>query len=199
MDKFQKTNWPWQIEQFQQRLGEWVEVKTRFAAPKQGLPAWLISFISNLLWFLLITGVVWIVYLIMSRYQQQFRRRRPSNELAIPPFKIYTVAELLTQAQQFSNQKNYGEACRCLYLATLQRLSDAKLVSHQTSRTDREYAEILRQLSLAPLLVPGKVLLQTHEQMQFAGRIITAEGFNSCQQAYSQIDALLQQQAGHNS
>jgi large-conductance mechanosensitive channel len=111
MDKFQKTTWPWQIEQIQQRIGEWIEAKVKFAAPKQGLPAWLISFITNLLWFLLIAGAVWIAYLILSRYQQQFRHRHPPDETAVQPSKTYTVAELLAQAQQWQNQKNYGEAC----------------------------------------------------------------------------------------
>jgi hypothetical protein len=79
-------------------------------------------------------------------------------------------------------------------------LNDANLVPHQTSRTDREYAKILNHLpGMAPVTNQGKLLLQTHEQLQFADRTITAEGFDSCQQAYSQIASQLEQQAGQNS
>ncbi len=200
MDKFQKTNWLWQIEQIQQRLGEWIEAKLKFAAPKQGMPAWLVSSISYLLWFLLIASIAWVMYLILNRYGQQLRRHRPAKEPAPQPVRNYTVAELLAQAQQFQNQRNYSEACRYLYLAMLQRLNDANLVPHQTSRTDREYAAFLSHLpKVAPIMAQSKVLLQTHEQLQFADRTITADGFNSCQQAYNQLDTQLQQQAGQNS
>jgi Domain of unknown function (DUF4129) len=199
MEKFQKTTWQWQLEQIQQRIGEWIMAKLRFGAPKQIMPDWLISAISYLLWFLLFAGLAWIAYLILNRYGKQlgFRRRRP-GEPELKPAKQYTLAELLQQAQQFQQQQNYGEACRYLYLAMLQRLNDANLVPHQTSRTDREYANILTHLpGMAPVTNQGKLLLQTHEQLQFADRTITAAGFDSCQQAYSQIANQLEQ-AGQN-
>jgi Domain of unknown function (DUF4129) len=200
MEKFQKTSWQWQLEQTQQRLGEWIMAKLRFGAPKQLLPEWLILAIGYLLWFLLFAGLAWITYLIVSRYGKQlgFRRRHPGTPEP-KPVKQYTLAELLNKAQQFQSQKNYGEACRYLYLAMLQRLNDANLVPHQTSRTDREYAQILTHLpGMSPVTNQGKILLQTHEQLQFADRTITAAGFDSCQQAYSQIANQLEKQAGQN-
>jgi Domain of unknown function (DUF4129) len=200
MEKFQKTSWQWQLEQIQQRLGEWIMAKLRFGGPKQLLPEWLISAIGYSLWFLLFAGLAWITYLIVSRYGKQlgFRRRRPGTPEP-QPVKQYTLAELLNKAQQFQSQKNYGEACRYLYLAMLQRLNDANLVPHQTSRTDREYAQILTHLpGMSPVTNQGKILLQTHEQLQFADRTITAAGFDSCQQAYSQIANQLEKQTGQN-
>jgi Domain of unknown function (DUF4129) len=200
MEKFQKTSWQWQLEQIQQRLGEWVMAKLRFGSPKQILPEWLITAISYLLWFLLFAGLAWIAYLIVSRYGKQFgfRRRHPS-EPELQPAKQYTLAKLLSQAQKFQQQQNYGEACRYLYLAMLQRLNDVNLVPHQTSRTDREYAKILTHLpGMAPVSNPGKILLQTHEQFQFADRTVTAAGFDSCQQAYNQLASQLEKQAGQN-
>jgi Domain of unknown function (DUF4129) len=201
MEKFQKTSWQWQLEQIQQRCGEWIMAKLRFGGSKPVLPEWLIAFISYSLWFLLFAGLAWIAYLVVNRYGKQFglRPRRPGTPEA-KPVNQYTLAELLNKAQQFQSQKNYGEACRYLYLAMLQKLNDANLVPHQTSRTDREYAKILNHLpGMAPVTNQGKLLLQTHEQLQFANRTITAEGFNSCQQAYSQIASQLEQQAGQNS
>lgn len=200
MEKFQKTSWQWQIEQIQQRFGEWLMAKLRFGSPKQVLPEWLIMAISYLLWFLLFAGLAWITYLIVTRYGKQLgsRRRRPVTP-ELKPVKQYTLAELLNKVQQFQQQQNYGEACRYLYLAMLQKLNDANLVPHQTSRTDREYAKILHHLpGMSPVTNQGKILLQTHEQLQFADRIITAEGFDSCQKAYSQIASQLEQQAGQN-
>jgi hypothetical protein len=198
MEKFQKTSWQWQLEQIQQRLGEWIMAKLRFGSPKQVLPEWLIAAISYFLWFLLFAGLAWIVYLAVNRYGKQigFSRRRP-GEPQQQPVKQYTLAELLNKAQEFQSQKNYGEACRYLYLAMLQKLNDANLVPHETSRTDREYANILTHLpGMSPVTNPGKILLQTHEQFQFADRTITAAGFESCQQAYTQIASQLEQQAG---
>ena len=202
MEKFQKTSWPWQLEQIQQRIGEWIMTKLRFGGSKPPLmPGWLITAIGYFLWFLLFTGLAWITYLLVSRYGKKFGfNRRRSGEPTQQPVKQYTLAELLSQAQQFQNQKNYGEACRYLYLAMLQKLNDANLVPHQTSRTDREYAKILTHLpGMAPVSNSGKVLLQTHEQLQFADRPITAAGFDSCQQAYTQLASQLEQQAGQNS
>jgi Domain of unknown function (DUF4129) len=196
MDKFQKTNWSWQLEQLQQRFSEWIEVKLKFAAPKTGISPWVATLISYILWSVLIAGVAWIMYLIISRYWPQLKLRRPTTNPSTPPVRSYTVVELLAQAQQFQSQKNYSEACRYLYLAMLQRLNDANLIPHQTSRTDREYAEILRSL---PIIANSNILLQTHEQFKFADRTITADGFDRCQQAYTQLDSQLQNQAGQAS
>jgi Domain of unknown function (DUF4129) len=199
MEKFQKTSWQWQLEQIQQRLGEWIMAKLRFGGSKQVLPEWLISAISYFLWFLLFAGLAWIAYLVVNRYGKQFSLRRRPGEPKQQPVKQYTLAELLNQAQRFQNQQNYDEACRYLYLAMLQKLNDLNLVPHQTSRTDREYAKILNYLpGMAPVTNPGKLLLQTHEQLQFADRTITAEGFDSCQQAYNQLARQLEQQVGQN-
>ncbi len=200
MEKFQKTSWQWQIEQIQQRLGEWIATKLRFGGQKPLLPDWLITFISYSLWFLLFAGLAWIAYLLVSRYGKQLSFRRRPDEPKQQPSKQYTLAELLSQVQYFQNQKNYSEACRYLYLAMLQKLNDANLVPHQTSRTDREYAKIFTHLPrLAPVNNPAQLLLRTHEQLKFADRTITDAGFDSCQQAYHQIARQLEQPAGQNS
>jgi Domain of unknown function (DUF4129) len=191
MADFQKTSWSWQLEQLQQRWGEWLQAKLMGALPNQNLPAWLISAITYLLWFLLLAGLAWIIYRIVNFLWQKRDRRRQVSSPATLPVKTRTVAELLAQSQQFQLQHNYSEACRCLYLAMLQRLNDASLIPHQNSRTDQEYAELLKQL---PTLQNSTVLLRTHEQLQFADRSISAAGFDSCQAAYDHMEAQLQQQ-----
>ena len=191
MANFQKTSWSWQLEQLQQRWGEWLQAKLTGVFPKQNLPAWLISAMTYLLWFLLLAGLTWIIYQMVDFFwQKRGRRRQVSSPVALS-LKAKTIAELLAQSQQFQLQHNYSEACRCLYLAMLQRLHDASLIPHQNSRTDREYAELLKQL---PTLQNSTVLLRTHEQLQFADRSISAAGFDSCQEAYNQMEVQLKQQ-----
>jgi Domain of unknown function (DUF4129) len=191
MANYQKTSWSWQLQQLQQQAIEWLEAKFRQVLPKQDLPAWLIAVMKYLLWFLLIAGLAWVSYQIINFFWQKRDRRRQVSQPMSIPIKVRTVADLLADAQRFQLQRNYGEACRCLYLAMLQRLNDAKLILHQNSRTDREYAELLKQL---PTLPDTTVLLRTHEQLQFADRTISADCFESCQQAYQHLNTQLNQQ-----
>ena len=100
--------------------------------------------------------------------------------------KIYSVAELLENSQQFQRDRDYTQASRWLYLAMLQQLNDADLIPHQFSRTDREY---LKLLDTAPTVEIGKVLVSMHEQLYFGDLPITSEGFDRCQQAYRKIEA----------
>jgi Domain of unknown function (DUF4129) len=192
MANFQKTSWGWQFEQTQHRLGEWLQVKLMAALPHQSIPPWLISALGSLLWLLLAAGLAWIIYQLMRFYQRTSRRQPPVPSKMVPPVRNSTVPELLAQSQAWQHQQNYSEACRCLYLAMLQRLHEASLIPHQHSRTDREYLDLLAQL---PALQNSTVLLRTHEQLQFADRSISAAGLDSCQQAYQQLDEQLQQQA----
>ncbi len=190
MDKFQKDSWGWQADRIWQQLGEWFEVKFKLNAPKSNLPEWLIQAIGNLMWFLLAVGAAWVLYLILRNYLPSIDLRRFWPKSAQPQSaQTYSVAELLAQAQQYQARQNYSEAGRYLYLAMLQRLNDASIVPHQSSRTDREYAVLLGQL---PIIRTGDLLLQTHEQLQFADRPLSAEQFDRCQQAYQQLDAHIQ-------
>jgi uncharacterized protein (DUF2062 family) len=76
MADFQKTSWSWQLEQLQQRWGEWLQAKLMGVLPNQNLPSWLISAMTYLLWFLLIAGLAWIIYRIVNFFWQKRDRRR---------------------------------------------------------------------------------------------------------------------------
>jgi multidrug efflux pump subunit AcrB len=190
MDKSQKDSWGWQVDRLWQQLFEWLEVKLKFTAPKSGIPEWVVQLIANMLWLLLAVGAAWVLYLILRNFIPSIDLRRfwvkPAQPQSAP---TYSVAELLAKAQQYQAQQNYSEAGRYLYLAMLQRLNDAKIVLHQPSRTDREYAALLGQ---ATVIQTGDLLLQTHEQLQFADRPLSAEAFDRCQEAYQQLDAHIQ-------
>jgi Domain of unknown function (DUF4129) len=188
----EKTSWRWQLEQLQQQLGEWLEVKFRSDDRDLNLdifPPWLGPLLVKLVWLLLAGLVIWFAYRIIYPYWQQWVRqnKQPKSELA-EPVQIYTVAELLTKSQQFQQDGDYTQASRWLYLAMLQRLNDADLIPHQFSRTDREYINVL---SAIPIVNVGEILVSIHEQLHFGNRQIAIADFDRCQQAYRQIERQL--------
>jgi Domain of unknown function (DUF4129) len=181
---FEKTSWRWQLEQLQQQLGEWIEVKFR---SDDLFPAWLASLLVRLTWFAVAGLAIWVGYKIIYPYWRKWllANNRSNVDVDLSIEKIYTVTELLEKSQQFQRDRDYTQASRWLYLAMLQRLNDADLIPHRVSRTDREY---LKLLETAPTVEIGKVLVSTHEQLYFGDLPITLEGFDRCQQAYRQIE-----------
>lgn len=196
---FEKTSWRWQLEQFQQRLVEWIELKLRSddrALNLDGFPPWLGVFLIRLTWLILAGLIVWVGYRIIYPYWKQwdFKSKQKKSVEITNIDKNYTVAELLDRSNRFKGDGNYNEASRWLYLAMLQRLNDVKLIPHQLSRTDREYIQILRR---SPNIESGELLVSTHEQIYFGDEIVTSEDFDLCQQAYHQIEASIEQIAQH--
>ncbi|NEQ27810.1 MAG: DUF4129 domain-containing protein, partial [Microcoleus sp. SIO2G3] len=96
-----------------------------------------------------------------------------------------SVAGWLERSQKFQQQGNYQEACLCLYRAMLQRLNDAGIAPHQSSRTDGEYLQLIRQL---PQPQPYQTLLMTHQQLCFSNTEASPSVFEQCQQAYREIE-----------
>jgi Domain of unknown function (DUF4129) len=193
----EKTSWRWQLEQLQQQLGEWIEVK--FRSNDQDLhidafPPWLGGLLVRLTWLVLAGLVIWFGYRVIYPYLQQWiygRNRSPSPPASTPastPVQVFTVGELLAKSQQFQRDGDYTQASRWLYLAMLQRLNDADLIPHQFSRTDRQYMQLLRAI---PIVDVGEILVSIHEQLHFGNRQIAIEDFDRCQQAYRQIEEQL--------
>jgi Domain of unknown function (DUF4129) len=197
---FDKTSFGWQIQQMQQRFGEWIEVTFSPALSKAvnslGFPEWLWDILVAIGWVILAFVVAWLTL-------QIYRQLRPYIESLMFPIRnrqkltlnkedksqIYTVAEWLQQAQKLRSQGDYSLACRALYMALIQRLSDAELIPTQTSRTDREYLKLIAKI---PSCQPCKFLIATHEQIWFGGVSISSETFEQCQQAYRDVDNRLQ-------
>jgi Domain of unknown function (DUF4129) len=189
----EKTSWRWQLEQLQQQVGEWIEVKLRSNdrdLQLDSLPPWLGPLLVRLMWLILAGIVIWIGYRIIYPYWQSWLERSNRSKLTQErsPEKVYTVAELLAQSQQFQQASDYTQASRWLYLAMLQRLNDANLIPHQFSRTDREYLQLLRTVPVANM---GEILVAIHEQLHFGDRTISSEDFDRCQQAYQQVESQL--------
>jgi hypothetical protein len=186
----EKTSWRWQLEQLQQQLGEWIEVKFRSDDRDLQLdvfPTWLGPLLIRLTWLILAGLVIWFGYRVIYPYLRAWlaRNSRSKSPLDLSPVKGYTVLELLSKSQQFQRDEDYTQASRWLYLAMLQRLNDVDLIPHQFSRTDREYVQLLRTV---PIVDVGEILVSIHEQLHFGNRQIAIEDFDRCQQAYRQIE-----------
>jgi Domain of unknown function (DUF4129) len=189
----EKTSWRWQLEQLQQQLGEWIEVKLRSDDRDLQLdifPPWLGDLLVRLTWLLLVGLVIWFGYQVIYPYLQQWidRYNRSKSLLDSEPIQVFTVGELLAKSQQFQRDGDYTQASRWLYLAMLQRLNDADLIPHQLSRTDRQYMQLLRTI---PIIDVGEILVSIHEQLHFGNRQIEIADFDRCQQAYRQIEEKL--------
>ncbi|MFN6514125.1 MAG: DUF4129 domain-containing protein [Nostoc sp. CreGUA01] len=196
-DAFEKTNWNWQLSQFQQQVGEWWEYQ--FYRLERALPelpdGWSISpWVGELLKFLfwLILGlfaawVAWRLWLEFSPYLYSWLNRG-SN---FTDFNVKnsssesSIAVLLERSQKFYRQGNYREACRCLYLAMLQHLHQQAIAPHKVSRTDGEYLQLLRS-SVSPIQ-PYETLITTHEQLCFGNAEILPDNYEQCRQAYREI------------
>ena len=188
----EKTSLRWQLEQLQQQLGEWLEVRFRSDDRDWNFdffPKWLWPLLVKLVWLALAGLVFWFGYRVIYPYLQQWlgQTKQTKSEL-VQPVQVFTVNELLAQSQQFQRAGDYTQASRWLYLAMLQRLNDANLIPHQDSRTDREY---IQALSTVPIVNVGEILVSIHEQLHFGNRQIASADFDRCQQAYRQIEERL--------
>ena len=186
----EKTSWRWQLEQLQQQLGEWIEVKLRSNDRDLQLdifPPWLGALLVRLTWLILAGLIIWFGYRVIYPYLQKWieRNKQSKSLLDVVSVPAYTVVELLNKSQQFQQDGDYTQASRWLYLAMLQQLNDANLIPHQFSRTDREYLQLLRTV---PIIDVGEILVSIHEQLHFSNKRIEIAEFDRCQAAYQQIE-----------
>jgi hypothetical protein len=186
----EKTSWRWQLEQLQQQVREWIEVK--FQSNDRDLqldifPSWLGSFLIRLAWLLLAGILIWIGYRFIYPAWQRWRRDRQDRNIPLDSSQIatYTVAELLAKSQQFYSDGDYTQASRWLYFAMLQRLNDANIIPDRVSLTDREYLQLLKTVLIVDV---GETLVSIHERLHFGNEQIAIEDFNRCQQAYRQME-----------
>lgn len=196
-DAFEKTSWGWQISQFQQQVGEWLEYQfSRFDSSLPELPfgwsidSWFISLLKFLFWLLLGLCLAWVIWRLWREFSPYlYSRLAAGSNVTRSDAKVrdseLSVAKLLTRSQEFYRQGNYREACRWVYLAMLQQLHEKKILPHKASRTDGEYLQLLR-LS-RPQMQPYETLITTHEQLCFDDADICSENYEQCQQAYREI------------
>jgi Domain of unknown function (DUF4129) len=222
---FEKTNLPWQLRQMQQQGGEWLEQKLseiklpklpRLNAPEGS--TFDPSFLLGLFWLVVAGLLLWLGWRLWPRlwaiWQQWQRTTAPAADDPAP-WRQQSATGWAQAAEAFGRQANYGEACRALYFAMLQRLNETQMVPYTDSRTDGEYlisllaprsaapppsfqtaqsptgqTATLQTATLQPSAVQScQVLLQVHEQVCFGPGSVSAETFDRCAQAYQTFDA----------
>ena len=190
---FQKSSVSWQLQQLGRRVEEWFELTFLQGSDITNEPPifstanWLERGLLGLLAAVLLTWISWRLYKLAKVY---LRNWRPLNWQGIKLSgrgaggQDATVAVWLRRAEETQQQGRYGEACRALYMAMLQRLHDTQVILNQPSRTDGEYLELVRQFSHPR---PYQLLIQTHERLYFGHLAATAETFQRCKRAYQEI------------
>ncbi|GAC1466669.1 MAG: hypothetical protein NVS2B14_13350 [Chamaesiphon sp.] len=198
---FEKTNLDWQVQQLQQQVEEWLELKlSQFKPnlPDISLPSWLRDltlpswYPKAIFWIIAILLVTWLSWQIRQLWKHFFRSlpsllRFLAQKPATRQVSQSKVSDWLRKSQEFYQQGNYREACRCLYKGMLQRLNDNGVAPHQPSRTDGEYLQLTQEL---PQGESYQTLLTTHERLCFGNAEISEQVFKHCQQAYQEIYGL---------
>ncbi|MBD2136622.1 hypothetical protein H6F32_03235 [Anabaena sp. FACHB-1237] len=192
---FEKTNSSWEFSLSQQKIGEWLEYQWyRLQGNLPELPEnWSMSpLLSNVLiilfWIILATCLCWVglrLWREFSPYIYNWLKLGNYTFSDITRSSIISIDELLEKSQQFYEQGNYKEACRCLYLAMLQQLDQEAIIKNQLSRTDEEYLQLLK--SNITTIQPYETLITTHERLCFSNYEILLENYQQCQQAYQQL------------
>ncbi|MBK1988534.1 DUF4129 domain-containing protein [Sphaerospermopsis aphanizomenoides BCCUSP55] len=196
-DAFEKTSWEWQSYLWQQQIGEWFDYQYyRFIkslsriAPEWSISPWVIELIQILSWLILGLFVAWVGWRLWQEfnpYIYSWLMKITNSHIADSqiPTRETSIQFLLTKAQELYQQSNYREACRFLYLATLQQLHEKAIAPQQPSRTDGEYLQLLT--SAVTPIQPYETLITTHEQLCFGNANILAENYQQCRQAYQEL------------
>jgi Domain of unknown function (DUF4129) len=187
---FDKNSADWWIQQQQQQVGESIE--SFFSGIQIGnlggedwaLPDW---FLQGFFWTVIgaiVLGIGWQLYQIFQPYLDRYLKREKKRSAVSSPIPKLSAPEWLERSRQAQQQGNYREACRALYMAALQQLSDRNLIRQEASRTDGEYLSLVSRLDPYPSY---QVLIRTHERLCFSDAAITAETYDRCWQAYQEI------------
>lgn len=189
----QNSTLGWQTRLLMQRLGESIERWLSGEAPtgdfptEFNLPPW----VGTVLLWTAVTAtalcIAWIVYQIIV-YRLANRVAPPPTQSLTPILETEphrTAAEWLTEAKRLEQAGDWRGACRALYMAALQTLSDRGWIPALPSRTDGEYLGALRQVTQPR---PYQLLIRTHERGQFSDESLTAENLQRCRRAYQEIE-----------
>ena len=195
---YEKSNLGWRFYLLQKRLQEWWELKAiQVARGVEEVPlfAWLdsevVKFIARVtFWAILALVIIWLVWQstnLLSRYFYTLRRDFPQPLIGFNQTKIKSlgVSGWLGLALQFEQQRNYRDACLCLYCAMLQLLDDRGIAPQEESRTDGEY---LRLVSYLPQWLSYQTLIMTHQRLCFGRFDASLSLFEECLQAYREIE-----------
>jgi len=194
---FQKDSLGWRFQQFTQDINEWFEALFSDRSPElpEGeLPQWTIPerLIDGLFW-LLVGGMVgwllWRIFPSLKRWVLSVWKNQPWKTIVPAPRSSWvTHQQWLQESERWAKKGNYTEACRSLYLSLLQWFHEHQVIVQQSSRTDREYTQLLPQsLKSFPKIEAATIVFQTHERLCFSHQVVGEEEFLTCRQAYQAI------------
>ncbi|MCU0567305.1 MAG: DUF4129 domain-containing protein [Oculatellaceae cyanobacterium Prado106] len=192
---FEKTSFQWQIQQQQQRLGEWFESlfsgwdSSSYNSPDWTIPDW---FLRGFFWFFVVATLAWLgwqLYPLIAPYIARGWRggdERSPTPPTTSPYQEFSIAEWVAQSRTAQQQGDYRTACRALYMAMLHHLHDRNLIRQEPGLTDGEY---LTRLQRIPQSHPYQLLIRTHERLHFSDTKISAQTCDRCWQAYQEIQS----------
>ena len=192
-ESIQTSTLGWQVRLLTQRLGEWIELLLSGQAPSNEpppeftLPPWVGV---ALLWTAVTATallVAWIIYQVIVYLLANRVAPGPSAVLkaVVEPEPKRSASEWLREAKRLEQAGDWRGACRALYMAALQTLSDRGWIPEQHSRTDGEYLAELHQVTQPR---PYQLLIRTHERGEFSDEALTAENLTRCRRAYQEIE-----------
>lgn len=189
---FETTNLSWRWQQWQQQAGEWIELKLSqlfsnswLTEPTANFLSWDFDWLIPSVGIVLLFSIAWLLGRWIWKFWNRGILRTPGTPSPLKEKQQLNVKNWLARSRQQQEKGNYRAACRCLYMAMLQRLDDTQIVPHQPSLTDGEYEQLLQQ---QPRNRVYKVLLETHKRLYFGKRRATSDTFHRCQQAYREIE-----------
>lgn len=190
-ESFENDSIGWRIQLLGQNISEWWELQTsKLELPE--FPQLEISGLDQVArvigWMIALLVAVWFFWRLtdgLLPYLYRVLGPTPVRDQETTLTPRLSVEKWLKRSRDFQGRGNYGEACRCLYLAMLQGLHDRGMIPHQPSLTNREYQALLQQQTRNNAY---QTLLQTHEQFYFGNQEITSRQWGECQQAYQEIE-----------
>lgn len=188
---FQTTSPDWELQKLFWQLGEAVERSLgRWFGENSPIPDdWTLPdwWLQGVFWLLLLSLLGWAGwqgYRLLWPYLMRLSlQAQPAVNGAVADPEL-TATVWLERSRRAQRQGNYRDACRALYMASLQHLHAKDLIRQQSSRTDGEYLQLLQTL---PNPSPYQVLIHTHERLCFSPAEVSAAEFEQCQQAYREI------------
>ena len=196
MTQYQDNSLGWQIQRAWQNGSEWTELQVNrlfsnlldvdIDPPQiEDLEWWERLIFHSLLGLLVGLFVLWIWW-NRATWQRLWRYLlQPKAALvSLTPTATVSIAAWQQQAQTAAQQGDYNAACRCLYFATLQYLTENQLIAASPGMTDQEY---WRRTQALPDKTAYSLLLLTHQRLFFWRETLSCASFEACQQALKQL------------
>ncbi|MGH2413183.1 MAG: DUF4129 domain-containing protein [Microcystaceae cyanobacterium] len=198
-EAFEQNNLGWQLNQLQQKIGEWWELqisRLNINLPDALERSWLdselvLSIAKIAVWLILALLLIWAI-LQMTRLVRSYLYTLKNQQHQIiernPRIidRTLSIDNWLARSQKFQQQGNYRDSILCLYQAMLQQLNDTGMIPHQASRTDGEYLRLIQNL---PHPVPYQRLLIVHQQLCFSNTQASPSLFEECDRAFKTIQS----------